>query len=116
MVTDAMDSSPRRHQRANNHYGRLGTNPAQFPWGNAVEGGKNVGDERPKVDHPIGRRLDKHDAEGLNRQVLLMRELPVHRHKRIEPGMHPKQQFAVLDPVPTQATDRLHVVTAEQAG
>jgi len=51
--TDGMDSSPRRHQRANNHYGRLGTNPAQSPWGNAVEGGKNVGDERPKVDHPM---------------------------------------------------------------
>lgn len=68
------------------------------------------------MNHSVRRRLDEDDAEGLHGKVLLMREVPVHCDECVEGALHPAQEFAVLDAIPTKPADCLGVMTAKQAG
>jgi hypothetical protein len=51
--------------------------------------------------------------KGLDGKVLLVREVPVHRDECVEGALHPTQEFAILDTVPTKPADSLGVMTAK---
>ena len=70
-------------------------------------------DERPKILHPVGTRLNHHDAEGKTTEIVLVFELAIHRQKRVDLTGRAVEQLAVLDPSPTESLDRHDFMTAQ---
>jgi hypothetical protein len=79
----------------------------------ACQGHYDRSDKRSKIVHPIGTRLDHHDAEGKTTEIVLMFELAIHRQKRIDLPRRAPEQLAVLDSSPSESLDRHDFMTAQ---
>ena len=79
----------------------------------ACQGRCDRSDERSKILHPVGTRLNHYDAEGKTTEIVLMFELAIHCQKRINLPRRAPEQLAVLDSSPTESLDRHDFMTAQ---
>ncbi len=83
---------------------------AQLAWLYAIKGGKQRWNERTQVGHTIGSCQDDNDAHFESWNVLLKRDVLIHRDEYVELTARTTQELAVLKPSPTGADHCLNVV------
>ena len=79
----------------------------------ARQGRCDRSDKWPKILHPVGTRMNHHDAEGKTTEIVLVFEFAIHRQKRIDLPRRAPKQLAVLDPSPTESLDRHDFMVAQ---
>src|SRR4029077_1056033 len=77
---------------------------------------QEIGNQRQKVGKPVGLCMESDDRDWQGLNVLLVRQIPIHRHEHVKSFGSQGKQFAILNGGPSHLPGGSHVVTDKGAG
>jgi hypothetical protein len=94
----------------------LGANLVHLARAGLNDGSQNRGDERAEVDKTVGLGAHHDHRHPDRREVLLMRQVLIHRYEYVEFRMRTSEELSVRQTSPTMSADRPDIVARKLIG